>query len=422
MTAKNTHEIQFQPVGKRVQIAAGMTVFEAARLAGIELASACGGEGSCGQCQVVLLSGEANPLTPDEEFLISKADREQGYRLACCTRPKSDLKIHLPKESLVTGQRLQIESNLSLIEPDPGVRPCTVALEAPSLHDIRSDLTRLKDALEAAYHLEGLFASQAVIQSLSPALRRADWNVTAFIRAQEIIAVRPAGQPPLGLAVDLGTTKIAAALVNLETGDTLCSEGAPNPQISYGEDVISRLNYAVRNPDGGQILAESVRNKLDALLGGLLEQAGAERAQVAEACIVGNTAMSHLLLGYPVLQLARAPFVAASSDALEVRAEALGLKMAPGATVHIPPCIGGFVGADHVAMLLASDLDRSDRVTLGLDIGTNTEISLRLPGEDRLVAVSCASGPAFEGAHIRDGMRAASGAIEKVRLSEAASS
>ncbi len=283
MTAKNTHEIQFQPVGKRVQIAAGTTVFEAARLAGIELASACGGEGSCGQCQVVLLSGEVNPATSHEEFLISKADRENGYRLACCTRSESDLKIHLPKDSLVTGQRLQIESNLSMIEPDPCVRPCTLELEAPSLQDVRSDLTRLKDALQAAYHLEGLFASQAVIQSLSPALRCLDWKVTAFIREREIIAVRPAGEAPLGLAVDLGTTKIAAALVNLETGGTLCSEGAPNPQISYGEDVISRLNYAVRNPDGGQILAEAVRRRLDELLGSLLEQAGAERAQVAEA-------------------------------------------------------------------------------------------------------------------------------------------
>jgi len=178
------------------------------------------------------------------------------------------------------------------------------------------------------------------------------------------------------------------------------------------------MHYAVRNQDGGRVLAEKVQQRLDEMVGGLLEQAGAERAQVAEACIVGNTAMTHLLLGYPILQLAKAPYVAAASDALDVPASALGLEMAPGATVHIPPSIGGFVGADHLAMLLASDLDRSDRVTLGLDIGTNTEISLRKPGVDHLVAVSCASGPAFEGAHIRDGMRAASGAIEKVRIGE----
>lgn len=418
MKTQQDYQIQFQPLGKRVSVGAGTTVFEAARQAGIELTSACGGEGSCGQCQVVLLSGRANPPTADEEFLISASDRHNGYRLACCLEAQGDLKIHLPKDSLLTGQRLQIESNLRPIPPEPGVHAYPVQLEPPSLQDLRSDLTRLKDALQAAYPLDGLTASQAAIRSLPTALRSAGWQVSAFVRGAEIIAVRPAGEAPLGLAVDLGTTKIAAALVHLESGEKLASAGLPNPQISYGEDVISRLNYAVRNPDGGALLADKVRQALDALLGDLLRETGAQRGQVAEACIVGNTAMTHLLLGYPVLQLAKAPYVAAASDALDVPAADLGLEMAPGGRVHIPPGIGGFVGADHVAMVLASDLDHSPKVTLGLDIGTNTEISLRKPGLDHLVTVSCASGPAFEGAHIRDGMRAASGAIEKVRIGE----
>lgn len=418
MDTDRRYQIQFQPLGKRVTVGAGTTVFEAARQAGIELTSACGGEGNCGQCQVVLLSGSSNPPTPDEEFLISSADRQNGYRLACCLEAHSDLKIHLPKDSLLTGQRLQIESNLRSIPPEPGVRACPVQVEPPSLQDLRSDLTRLKDALHTAHSLDDLTASHAAIRSLPAALRSAGWQVTAFVRGGEIIAVRPAGEAPLGLAVDLGTTKIAAALVRLESGETLASAGLPNPQISYGEDVISRLNYAVRNPEGGAVLADKVRQALDSLLGDLLQEAGAQRGQVAEACIVGNTAMTHLLLGFPVLQLAKAPYVAAASDALDVPAAALGLEMAPGAAVHIPPGIGGFVGADHVAMVLASDLDHSPKVTLGLDIGTNTEISLRKPDLDHLVAVSCASGPAFEGAHIRDGMRAASGAIEKVRIGE----
>ena len=418
MKKENTFEIQFQPLGKRVTVAPGTTVFEAARQAGIELTSACGGEGNCGQCQVVLLAGEANPPTPDEEFLIRESDRRNGYRLACCLQVSSDLKIHLPKDSLVTGQRLQVESNLHAIAAEPRVRACPVKVPAPSLHDIRSDLSRLKDALEAEYSLKGLSAGEPAIRSLPAALRSSSWEVSAFIRDGEIIAVRPAGEKPLGLAVDLGTTKIAASLVDLESGETLCSEGAPNPQISYGEDVISRLNYAVQHPDGGLVLADRVRHTLDELLGDLLKKAGTHREQVAEACIVGNTAMTHLLLHFPVMQLAKAPYVAAASDALDLPAAGLGLEMAPGARVHIPPTIGGFVGADHVAMVLASDLDRSDRITLGLDIGTNTEISLRKPGEDHLTAISCASGPAFEGAHIRDGMRAASGAIEKVRIGE----
>lgn len=418
MEEKSTYEIEFQPLGKRVTIKAGASVLEAARQAGIELTSACGGEGNCGQCQVVLLAGKVSPLTGDEEFLISEVDRQNGYRLACCMQVLSDLKVHIPKDSLITGQRLQIESSLSMIAPDPSVLDLPVEIPAPTLQDVRSDLTRLKDALEAAYHLDNLYAGEAVIRSLPSALRSAGWKVSAFIRGREIIGVRPHGQVPLGFAVDLGTTKIAASLVNLKSGEVICSGGAPNPQISYGEDVISRLNYAVRHSDGGQILAEKVEESLNDLLGDLVKQAGVEREQVAEACIVGNTAMTHLLLRFPVLQLAKAPYVAAATDPLDVPASSLGLEMTPGAVVHIPPTIGGFVGADHVAMVLASNLDLSDKITIGLDIGTNTEISLRRPGVDQLVAVSCASGPAFEGAHIRDGMRAASGAIEKVRITE----
>jgi uncharacterized 2Fe-2S/4Fe-4S cluster protein (DUF4445 family) len=409
-------QVQFQPVGKRVGVPSGTTLLDAARLAGLDLTTACGGEGNCGQCQVVWLAGDVTPLTSDEEFLISEGDRRNGYRLACCTKVLGDVKIHVPKDSLVTGQRLQVESNLRAILPEPFVRPFPVELTPPSLHDIRSDLSRLVDGLESQHGLKDLRAGTDVIRSLSPDLRRFEWRANAFVRDGEILAVRPLGQAPLGLAVDLGTTKIAAFLVDLQTGEDLAAGGAPNPQISYGEDVISRLNYAHRNSSGGRLLADKVRQAVDELLGDLLHQVGADRAQVAEACIVGNTAMTHLLLEFPIRQLAVAPFVSAASAALDVRAAELGLGMAPGATVHIPPTIGGFVGADHVAMVLASDLDQSDKITLGLDIGTNTEISLRLPGEPYLTAVSCASGPAFEGAHIRDGMRAASGAIEKVRI------
>jgi uncharacterized 2Fe-2S/4Fe-4S cluster protein (DUF4445 family) len=416
------YQVQFQPVGKRVTVSGGTSLLEAARQAGIDLTSACGGEGNCGQCQVVLLSGTANEITTDEELLIREADRLNGYRLACCTKVLSDIKVHLPKDSLLTGQRLQIESNLRTEPPEPFVRACEVMLSPATIEDTRSDLTRLTGELEKQYNLDGLHAGPAVIRSLPAMLRANGWKATVFLRDREIVSVRPQEQRPLGFAVDLGTTKIAALLVDLVTGENLADGGAPNPQISYGEDVISRLNYTVRNPQGGLLLAEKVRLALNELLEHLLGQVNADPEQVAEACIVGNTAMTHLLLQFPVRQLATAPYVAAASAALDVPASELGLDMAPGALVHIPPTIGGFVGADHVAMALASDLDRSEKVTLGLDIGTNTEISLRLPetlkGTPALTAVSCASGPAFEGAHIRDGMRAASGAIEKVRIGE----
>jgi uncharacterized 2Fe-2S/4Fe-4S cluster protein (DUF4445 family) len=243
--------------------------------------------------------------------------------------------------------------------------------------------------------------------------------MTVYVRDdQDVVGVAPPDARPLGMAVDLGTTKVAVYLVDLQSGEDLAAAGRPNPQISYGEDVISRLAFARRQEDGGQILAQLIRGTLDELMGELVQKAGVLREQVADLCIVGNTAMTHLLLQLPVAQLTRAPFVAATSGTVRVPARDLGLCAAPGAMVYIPPVIGGFVGADHVAMIVASDLDRSERVSVGLDIGTNTEIALMRPDEGRLYAVSCASGPAFEGAHILDGMRAAAGAIEAVRFDE----
>ncbi len=416
MQTQASFAVQFQPIGKRVTVADGSTLLDAARLAGIDLTAACGGEGNCGQCRVLWLDGAVSPITADEEFLLSESDRQAGYRLACCTQVHGEVKVHLPKDSMITGQRLQVESNLRSLPPEPLIQAYTASMERPTLEDTRADVTRLAQALATQHGVQGVQANATVVRSLPGALRASHWQVNAFVRGSEIIAVRPLGQSPLGLAVDLGTTKIAASLVDLESGQALASGGVPNPQISYGEDLISRLNYAIRNPQGGALLADKVRQAINDLLGELVQQAGAERGQVAEACIVGNTAMSHLLLDLPVRQLATAPYVPAVSDALDVPAAELGLSMAAGARVHLPPVIGGYVGADHVAMVLASDLDQSDKISLGLDIGTNTEICLRLPAETFLTSTSCASGPAFEGAHIRDGMRAASGAIEKVRL------
>jgi uncharacterized 2Fe-2S/4Fe-4S cluster protein (DUF4445 family) len=245
---------------------------------------------------------------------------------------------------------------------------------------------------------------------------RCNWRLTVFLRDAEIVGVVSSGLLPVGLAIDLGTTKIAASLVDLANGNELAVAGALNPQIGYGEDVISRLTHAWRNPDGGHTLAAMVRETLDDLLGELTEQSGVSRNQVADVCIVGNTAMTHLLLELPVRQLAMSPYVAATNSAIDTKARELGLTTAPGACVHVLPGIGGFVGADHVAMILASHLDQTEQVALGIDIGTNTEIALARADRGFLASVSCASGPAFEGAHISDGMRAAAGAIEAVEL------
>lgn len=416
MPDPQTFQVQFQPIGKRIVAAPDVSLFEAARESGLDLASACGGEGNCGQCRVMVLSGETTPPNLDEEFILSELELQQGARLACCTFARSDLTIQVPRESLITGQRLQIGSDLRQIAPDPLVRAYAVTMTPPTLEDIRPDFTRLMDALAEAHGLSGLVADTAVLRTLPAIFRDNHWQVTAFVRGQEVVGVVAGEKRPLGFAVDLGTTKIAAYLVDLATGEDLASAGAPNPQIGYGEDVISRLNHVSRNPDGGRVLANKVHETLNELLDELVYQTEASFEQVVDACIVGNTAMTHLLLQLPVRQLATAPYVAAVGTSVTVPAAELGLTMAPGATVYIPPCIGGFVGADHVAMILACDLDEGNKTSLGVDIGTNTEIAIRKPGLSFLTSASCASGPAFEGAHISDGMRAASGAIEKVRI------
>lgn len=417
MEAGDFFDVQFQPIGKHVQVPVGTSLIEAARQAGIDLTSDCGGEGSCGQCQVVLLSGEVTPPNDDEEFILTDIELANATRLACCTMVQGDVKIQIPRGSLITGQVLQTHSALGEIEPDPFIRTVSLSLPKPTLADTRSDIARVLDGLSEQDGLPRASAGLEVARAASRILRDNDWQVNVYLRSGEIVGLAPVGRRPVGFAVDLGTTKIAAYLVDLETGQDLASAGAPNPQIGYGEDVISRLSHAHRKPHGDEILANKVRETLNELLNELVRDAGIDRGQVADGCIVGNTAMTHLLLRLPVHQLATAPYVPAISSAIDVRADQLDLDMAPGAYVHIPPCIGGFVGADHVAMILASELDRSDRVTLGIDIGTNSEIALRVPGQPFLASASCASGPAFEGAHISDGMRAATGAIEKVRIS-----
>ncbi len=418
MNGKETFQIQFQPIGKRAKVAAGTTIFEAARDAGIELSSACGGEGNCGQCQILLIEGKATKTTSDEEFILTEIERLNGTRLACCTRALSDLTIQIPKSSMVIGQRLQLASELKEIDPDPVVRSYPLELAKPTLQDIRSDITRILDGLRDHYNQDGLIVNPKVIHSTSSILREHDWHIDVVVRNGEIVRIAPPGSPQLGFAVDLGTTKIAAYLVDLATGHQLAAIGVPNPQIGFGEDVISRLSHVIRNPEGGNVLAQKVRQSLDDVLSDLVKQASARREDVVEACAVGNTAMIHLLLELPIHQLVKAPYVAATSASIDIRADRLGLHMAPGAFVHIPPCIGGFVGADHVAMILACDMDETEKTVLGIDIGTNTEIAIRKPGITYLTSVSCASGPAFEGAHVHNGMRAASGAIEKVRITE----
>ncbi|MCF8062348.1 MAG: ASKHA domain-containing protein, partial [Deltaproteobacteria bacterium] len=270
--------------------------------------------------------------------------------------------------------------------------------------------------LRDQHGLDGVHPDIAALKPLAVLLRRENGLVRPAVLGDEIIAFLPAGVPPLGLAVDMGTTKLAGYLVDLESGEALGAAGRMNPQIAYGEDVMARIGYAMKGPSEAKRLQETFAEGLSELARELCEGCGRQTSEILETVIAGNTCMHHLALGLPVDQLGLAPYVASLSDACSVKARTLGWPLAPGASLHFMPNIAGFVGGDHVAMLLATGLHESRGVTLGLDIGTNTEISLAAGG--RLWSCSCASGPAFEGAHIQDGMRAADGAVERVSLGD----
>ena len=406
--------IEFEPVGRRGPCPAGRSLLECARSLGVDLASICGGMGTCGRCMVQVVTGAVTEPTTGEREVFAPRELEEGYRLACRAVPLSDCRVCVPPESLTSLQRTQVAGLELAVPPDPPVRARRVQLAPPSLADPRADAERLLAALDRDAAGPRHAIDVEVLRNLSPRLRAENWKVQAWVRDGEVVAVGPWSGRSLGLAVDLGTTKIAGYLVDMESGQTLAAEGLMNPQIAYGEDVITRIGHVTRTLAEAAPLQELAVKALNRLAASLCAQVDARPEAIVEAVVVGNTAMHHLFLRLPVAQLARAPYVPATCAALDVKARDLGLHIAPGAYVHLLPNVAGFVGADHVAMLLATGVRQAGGVVLALDIGTNTEICLASHGE--MVSVSCASGPAFEGAHVQHGMRAAAGAIEHVRM------
>jgi uncharacterized 2Fe-2S/4Fe-4S cluster protein (DUF4445 family) len=351
---------------------------------------------------------------PNEYEAFTSQELKEGWRLACQTYPTSNDKLLVPAESMTTPQRLQVEGLQITVAPEPAVQAYRLQLAAPSLSSPQADADRLLQALNRQHKLHCGRVDINVLRALSDHLRSWGWECQATVRNDEVIALLPSSSRQLGLAIDLGTTKIAGYLVNLSDGRTLAAKGVMNPQISYGEDIISRINRVIKSPDDGGQLQKLAVEAINELGVDLCAEVSADTQQIVEAVVVGNTTMHHLFLNLPVKQLALSPFVPAVSRALEVKARDLGLGIAPGAYVHLLPNIAGFVGADHVAMLLATEAREAEEPIVALDIGTNTEISLICKG--RITATSCASGPAFEGGHIKYGMRAATGAIERLRI------
>lgn len=422
------YRIDFQPIGRVVTVSPGMTVLEAAQKAGIGLSAVCGGQSACGTC-LVRFSKKAPVTAPTalESRKIDQVGLDAGMRLACQVILEGSTSIEVPKESLTALQRTQIEGEERKVALEPPVVVYNLKLQPASQTNLDSDWEQLCSGLSNQGVQGQLQADLSVLKCLPEVLRKNEWSVQVGLRKNDVISVSAIGRPVLGLAVDLGTTKIAAYLVDLQTGDTLAMEGIMNPQIVYGEDIMARIAYTMKNEDGLKVLQNSVIQSINELAQNLCRKATAHYkpegepknlspTQIVEMVLVGNTAMHHIFLGLPVRHLGLAPYVGVVSETLDVRTIDIGLDFASAARVHVLPNIAGFVGADHVSMLLATSGFSSETTTIYIDIGTNTEISLNTEG--RLVSCSTASGPAFEGAHIEYGMRAAEGAVEKVRITE----
>ena len=407
--------IDFEPVGRRGKCSEDQSLLECARQLNVDIVSICGGSGSCKRCKVQIISGEVTDLTQEDRSAFTEREVEQNYRLACRCFPRSNVKVHIPPESLTAPQRTQVEGLELEVKPEPAIRCVDVRLDPPSLGIPESDDQNLWASLAAQHGIVKGIIDLKVQQELSTKLRKTNWHVRVGIREKELIWLESASARWLGLAVDIGTTKVAAYLMDMESGKTLASQGLMNPQISYGEDVVSRITAAGKSIVNAAKLQKLLVDSINAATASLCAEIGTDSTHVVDAVIVGNTAIHHLFLQLPVQQLGLSPYVPAVRAAVDVKARDLGLLIAPGAYVHLLSNIAGYVGADHVAMLLAARIAEAKNTVLAVDIGTNTEICLKHRG--RMTSVSCASGPAFEGAHIKFGMRAAPGSIEHVRLS-----
>jgi uncharacterized 2Fe-2S/4Fe-4S cluster protein (DUF4445 family) len=430
--AQSVVKVIFQPNGRQGEIPTGTTLLEAARRLGVEIESICGGHQTCRKCKVLVEEGDfakfgvtssAAHLTPPGERETSNAAKynfEPNARMSCGCGVTGDVVIRVPEESQTRKQVVRKAAGVAReITVDAPMRLYYVELPTPELKDHRGDWERLRDELHTVHGLENLRCDLSVLRTLQPTLAAGGRAVTATVwNEQEVIRVQPGFHDNLyGIAVDVGTTTMAAHLCHLRTGAILATASRMNPQVPYGEDLMSRVSYAMMNDDGTERMHNVIIDGLNGLITELCTEAEIAPTDVVEMVLVGNTTMHHLLLGVNPRELGGAPFSLVTHNAVDVKARDLGLKLAFGANVHIPPCEAGHVGADNVGVLVAEAPYNQEQNWLILDIGTNGE--LLLGNRERMLSASSPTGPAFEGAQILHGMRAAPGAIERVRIDPA---
>jgi uncharacterized 2Fe-2S/4Fe-4S cluster protein (DUF4445 family) len=424
----------FTPSGKRGRFAPGTPVLTAARQLGVDLDSVCGGRGICSKCQITPGYGEfpKHGVTVSQGALSewneveARYDRirglKEGRRLGCQAKVMGDVVIDVPPESQVHRQVIRKSATARTITMDPATHAYYVEVAEPDMHEPSGDFQRLAAALREQWQIEGVEAEPALLRRLQPVLRKGEWKVTVILHRDHhhrprILDIHPGFWEGrlYGLAIDLGSTTIAAHLCDLRNGNVLASSGLMNPQIRFGEDLMSRVSYAMMNPGGDREMTNAVRSAINGLAATIAAEAGIEPGQIVETVFVCNPVMHHLLLGIDPVELGQAPFALATSESLSIPARDLDLDaIHDNARVYVLPCIAGHVGADCAAVALSEEPDKSDEMVLIVDVGTNAE--LLCGNRDRVLACSSPTGPALEGAQISSGQRAAPGAIERVEI------
>ena len=425
--------VLFMPSGKRGRFPLGTPVLEAARKLGVYVESVCGGRATCGRCQIEVQEGNfaKHKIVSSLDHISEKGPKEERYekirglpdgrRLSCSALILGDLVVDVPQDTVINAQVVRKAATERVIERNAAVQLCYVEVDEPDMHKPLGDLDRLKVMLEKDWGWKDLLIAPHLIPQVQSILRKGNWGVTAAIHRDMdssrpfIVALYPGlKNEAYGIACDIGSTTIAMHLVSLLSGRIVASSGTSNPQIRFGEDLMSRVSYVMMNPDGREAMTKAVREAVNSLIGKVCGEGEVDRHDILDMVFVANPIMHHLFLGIDPTELGQAPFALAVSGALQYWAHELDIDVNRGARLYTLPCIAGHVGADAAGATLSEGPYRQDRMMLLVDVGTNAEIVLG--NKDRVVAASSPTGPAFEGAEISSGQRAAPGAIERVRI------
>ncbi len=424
-----THRIIFLPSGRRGEVEDGKNIKEASVALGVDIEGVCGEKATCGKCKVRIEEGffekyhidskgsNVTPLTEPERKFISEHMAKEGYRLACQAWLHGDVMVFVPEESRLAKQIVRKAAReIPWLVMKPAVKKYYVELKKATLEDTLGDFERIQAELTKQYGLKDLTLDYQALLTEQRVVRKGDWKVTVSVwQDKEIIAIEPGRvEKSYGIAIDIGTTTVVGYLCELSSGEVVATDSMMNPQVIYGEDVMSRITYNMTHEDGAEVMCAEIVKGLNKIAGRAAAAAGIKRHDIVDMTAVGNTCMHHLFMALDTRYIGMCPFPPARHHSVDIKTRDLGLKIAPGAYVHILPIEAGFVGADNVGVLLAERPYDQDAMELVIDIGTNGE--LILGNRNKLISSSCATGPAFEGAEMRVGCRAAPGAIEKIRI------